>query len=277
MIADKFLNLFEQVWGQEMAWWWYVDRGAVGKKCFHLEIATLHLQAGRNLLSGRSSIFIIQGFLRATFFKLQIKGMKLTQVGRYSCRTKPGLEEASVILYIDDPVNLAVHTGRKKVPQVECYHLFRPCNFNSVTGTGESKGGCVNHPSLSTHPPKWNKRPFTHFSITSPPHYRGKSHPGAQISQQSFTRGKTRGWSTCKTFQNLKAQDGTGKVREIHDSRNLPDGFSFDPAQGFKLDDPQHEVSQSATLQPINHQLTIFGQIIQQIFNNFHPGSFWPL
>ena len=142
--------------------------------------------------------------------------------------------------------------------------FFRPCNFNFVTGTGESKGGCVNHPSLSTHPPKWNKRPFTHFSINSPPHYRGKSHPGAQISQQSFTRGKPRGWSTCKPFQNLKTQDGSGKVREIHDTRNLPDGFSFDPAQGFKLDDPQHEVSQSATLQPINHLWTNYSTNLQE-------------
>ena len=130
-----------------------MDRGAVGRICFHLEIATLHLQAGRNLLSGRSSIFIIQGFLRATFFKLQIKGMKLTQVGRYSCSTKPGLEEASVILYTDDPVNLAVHTGRKKVPQVECYHFFALVTLTLLLAQVRAKEGVSTIlPCRPTHP-----------------------------------------------------------------------------------------------------------------------------
>ena len=32
----------------------------------------------------------------------------------------------------------------------------------------------------------------------------------------------------------------------IHKTTNLPHGFSFDPAEGFKLDDPQHEVGKAA-------------------------------
>ena len=42
-------------------------------------------------------------------------GKEWLQVGAYSCRTKPGLEKSSVVLYSDDAVNLAVHTGEKKV------------------------------------------------------------------------------------------------------------------------------------------------------------------
>ena len=32
----------------------------------------------------------------------------------------------------------------------------------------------------------------------------------------------------------------------VHKTPNLPHGFSFDPAEGFKLDDPQHEVGKTA-------------------------------
>ena len=35
----------------------------------------------------------------------------------------------------------------------------------------------------------------------------------------------------------------------IHETTNLPQGFSFDPAEGFKLDDPQHGVCHN--LKPI--------------------------
>ena len=31
----------------------------------------------------------------------------------------------------------------------------------------------------------------------------------------------------------------------VHKTTNLPHGFSFDPAEGFKLDDPQHEVGKT--------------------------------
>ena len=40
--------------------------------------------------------------------------------------------------------------------------------------------------------------------------------------------------------------DVRGIESGIQKTTNLPHGFSFDPAEGFKLDDPRHEVGKTA-------------------------------
>ena len=102
-------------------------------------------------------------------------------MGRYSCLTKPGLEESSVVLYTDDSENLAAHTGRKKVLvlilRLICYtddsvhlavHTGRKKVLvliysdlpHSTDDTGNCKRGGVNNPTLPTNPPRWEESLF---------------------------------------------------------------------------------------------------------------------
>ena len=62
--------------------------------------------------------------------------------------TKPGLEESSVVLYTDDPVNLAVHTGRRKVLVL----MKRLICHIALTQVTAKEGVSTILPCLPTHP-----------------------------------------------------------------------------------------------------------------------------
>ena len=86
-------------------------------------------------------------------------GKEWLQVGAYSCRTKPGLEKSSVVLYTDDAVNLAVHTGEKRVKKTFPVFFFKKmkldlfCIIYALSGQG--KGGGQNSLSLPSHSSRW--------------------------------------------------------------------------------------------------------------------------
>ena len=95
-------------------------------------------------------------------------GKEWFQVGAYSCRTKPGLEKSSVVLYTDDAVNLAVHTGEKKVKIFPIF--FFPENqiqllVHLLCKTGQGKGGGQNSFSLPSHPSGWESFVFVSNDI----------------------------------------------------------------------------------------------------------------
>ena len=86
-------------------------------------------------------------------------GKEWLQVGAYSCRTKPGLEKSSVVLYTDDAVNLAVHTGEKRVKKTFPV-FFSSRKWNSIISAlsimhyqvNVKEGVKTVFPCLPTHP-----------------------------------------------------------------------------------------------------------------------------
>ena len=92
-------------------------------------------------------------------------------------------------------------------------------------------------------------------------HHESASTQSAQADQKSAQADPDAGVQSAKnakSHRNTTGEESTvkqagiqggikGGVQEsvqdgIHQTTNLPQGFSFDPAEGFKLDDPQHEV-----------------------------------
>ena len=87
-------------------------------------------------------------------------------------------------------------------------------------------------------------------------HHESVSTQSAQADQKSAQANPEAGVQSAKNAKshwNTTGEESTvaqaGVQDGIHETTNLPQGFSFDPAEGFKLDDPQHEVCHS--LKPI--------------------------